>query len=212
MDRENELSPIMKRRLAELGELSQEDTERMKEIEDLETLLRQFYKDHIDAQALWEKLKEFEKQGKQFLLRDAYMKLRNSFKWRGLPIKFVERDDGTLYLEFREEAEKALVLELTDSNFDDAVKEHPLLVVDCWAEWCAPCRMIAPIIEELAEAHQGKVTFGKLNVDHNRSVATRYQIMSIPTLLVFKDGQLVDTKLGAMPKQMLESEIVKHTD
>ena len=212
MDREKELSPIMKRRLAELGELSQEDKERMKELEGLEALLKQFYKDHIDAQALWERLKEFEKQGKQFLLRDAYIKLKGSFKWKGLLIKFVERDDGTLYLEFREESEKALVLELTDSNFDDAVKEYPLLVVDCWAEWCAPCRMVAPIIEDLAEAHQGKITFGKLNIDYNRSVATRYQIMSIPTILIFKEGQLVDTKLGAMPRQVLEPEIIKHTD
>ncbi|MBN1691723.1 MAG: thioredoxin [Dehalococcoidia bacterium] len=108
-----------------------------------------------------------------------------------------------------EEDEHALVLEITDDNFDETVKSHSVLVVDCWAEWCAPCRMVAPVIEELAEDYQGKITFGKLNVDTNQSVATRYQIMSIPTILVFKNGQMVGQKVGAMPKKMLEDEITR---
>ena len=70
--------------------------------------------------------------------------------------------------------------------------------------------MVAPVIEELAEEYQGKITFGKLNVDYNRSVAGRYGIMSIPTLLIFKNGQLVDQKVGAMSKQMLEPELTKY--
>ena len=101
------------------------------------------------------------------------------------------------------------MLELTDANFDQMIKEYPMVVVDCWAPWCAPCRIVAPIVEELAKDYQGKITFGKLNVDNNRAVSTRFGIMSIPTLLMFKNGQLVDQKVGAMPKQVLEGELTK---
>ncbi len=101
-------------------------------------------------------------------------------------------------------------IKLTDGSFDKAVKKYPLLVVDCWAEWCAPCKMIAPVIEELAEDYQGKIVFGKLEVDENQSVAMRYQIMSIPTLLIFKNGKKVGQKVGALPKRMLKSELVKY--
>jgi len=159
---------------------------------------------------LWEKLKGFEEEGKQFLLRDAYTKLKGSFKWKGLPIKFEERSDGTLSIEFREEEEEVLLLELTESNFDQVVKDYPLLVVDCWAEWCAPCKKVAPVIEELAEDYQGKITFAKLNVDYNPSAVARYQLMSIPTLLIFKNGELVDQEVGAMPKTVLESVLVRY--
>jgi len=205
------LPPIMKNKLAEIGEVTEEEKKRMKELEKLDSVLRDFFKGQLNVQGLWNKLKEFERQGKQYLLRDAYTKLKNSFKWKGLPIKFEEKGDGTLSVEFREkeETEKELVLELTDGNFDDVVKSRPLLVVDCWAQWCAPCRMVAPIIEELAEDYRGKITFSKLNVDYNRSVAARYQIMSIPTLLIFKNGQLVDQKIGVMPKHVLENELTK---
>ena len=201
----------MKNKLAEIGEVTEEEKKRMKELEKLDSVLRDFFKGQLNVQGLWNKLKEFERQGKQYLLRDAYTKLKNSFKWKGLPIKFEEKGDGTLSVEFREkeETEKELVLELTDGNFDDVVKSRPLLVVDCWAQWCAPCRMVAPIIEELAEDYRGKITFSKLNVDYNRSVAARYQIMSIPTLLISKNGQLVDQKIGVMPKHVLENELTK---
>lgn len=210
VDWEKELPPIMRERLAEVGEVTQGDKERMKELENLDSMLKEFYKGQLDAKGLWESLKEFEEQGKQFLLTDAYTKLKGSFKWKGLPIKFEAGSDGTLTVEFREEEEEALVLELTEGNFYQAVKKSPLLVVDCWAEWCAPCRMVAPVIEELAEDYQGKIVFGRLNVDYNRSVAARYQIVSIPTLLIFKNGQLVDRKIGAMPKRMLEPELTKY--
>lgn len=217
-DRAKELSPIIRDRLGEIGEVTQEDRTRMKELEKLDLLLMDFYKGQLDAQALWEKLKEMETQGKQFLLRDAYNKLKSSFKWQGLPIKFAEKSDGALSIEFREEEEgedeaeeeeKALVLELTEATFDDTVKKFPLLVVDCWAEWCAPCRMLTPVVEELARDYQGKIVFGKLNVDDNQSVVARYQVMSIPTLLIFKNGVLVDQKVGALPRNTLEPELVK---
>jgi len=209
-DWEKELSPVVKLRLAELGVTSQEDEKRIKELENLDALLEQFYKGQLDAGALWEKLREFEEPSKQFLLKDAYTKLRNSFKWKGLPIKFKEESDGTLAIMFREEEQEELVIELTDNNFDEAVKKFPVLVVDCWAEWCAPCRMVAPVIEELAESHQDDIKFAKLNIDYNRLIVSRYQVMSIPTLLIFKNGQLVDTKVGAMPRQLLEPELVKY--
>jgi len=207
---EKELPPIMRERLAEVGEVTPEDRARIKELENLDSLLKEFYQGQLDAKSLWERLTEFEEEGKQFLLRDAYAKLKGSFKWKGLPIKFEERSDGTLSIEFREEEEEALVLEITESNFDQVVKDYPLLVVDCWAEWCAPCKKVAPVIEELAENYQGKITFAKLNVDYNPSAVGRYQLMSIPTLLIFKNGELVEQKVGAMPKTVLESVLVKY--
>ena len=94
---------------------------------------------------------------------------------------------------------------LTDSNFDTEVAKHNIIVVDFWAPWCGPCRMVGPLIEELASEYVGKVTFGKLNVDENITVPSKFGVRSIPTLLVFKDGQAVDTIVGACPKPYLES-------
>ncbi len=101
-------------------------------------------------------------------------------------------------------------LTVTDAAFKEVIQNHSLVVVDCWAPWCAPCRMVAPVIEEMARDYAGRILFGKLNVDENREVATQYQIMSIPTLLIFKKGKLVDRLIGAMPRQMLEPKITKH--
>jgi len=101
-------------------------------------------------------------------------------------------------------------IEVTDLNFDEIINKGGLVVIDCWAAWCAPCRMIGPIIEELAKDYAGKILFGKLNVDKNRKVPLEYQIMSIPTILVFKDGSLVDRIIGAMPRRLLEPRITKH--
>ena len=97
-------------------------------------------------------------------------------------------------------------VEVTDASFDELVKNNPKVVVDCWAAWCAPCRMLTPIIDELAE-ERTDVKFAKLDVDKNRAVPSKYGIMSIPTLLYFKDGQLVDKTLGALPKQAIESRL-----
>jgi len=96
---------------------------------------------------------------------------------------------------------------LTTSNFDEATKKYPFLVIDCWAEWCAPCLMVHPIIENLAKKHKGKIAFAKLNIDENKEIAQRFGIMSIPTLLVFKNGQNIDSIIGAMPQDVLEEKI-----
>ena len=101
-------------------------------------------------------------------------------------------------------------VDLTDSTFEKFVQEHPLVVVDCWAAWCGPCRMVAPIIDELAKSYAGKITFGKLNVDDNPAVTAEYSIMSIPTLLVFKNSTLVDRIIGARPRASLEPMLTRH--
>ena len=100
------------------------------------------------------------------------------------------------------------VLEFTDANFEQEVlKSDQPVLVDFWAPWCGPCRMIAPTIDELAEAYDGKVRVGKLNVDENPQTAAAYGISSIPTILVFKDGEIVAKQLGAVPKAVLEQTI-----
>jgi thioredoxin 1 len=98
-------------------------------------------------------------------------------------------------------------IEVTDEILKETIQNHSLVVVDCWAPWCAPCHIVAPVVEELARDYAGKILFGKLNVDENRAVATQYQIMGIPTLLLFKDGKLADRIVGAMPRQVLERKI-----
>jgi thioredoxin len=94
-------------------------------------------------------------------------------------------------------------IQVIDADIDETIRKFPVLVIDCWAPWCGPCRMIGPVIEELAKDMQGKIIFGKLNVDENPQTSMKYGIMSIPTMLVFKNGQLVDRFVGAMPKEML---------
>jgi thioredoxin 1 len=101
-------------------------------------------------------------------------------------------------------------ININDGNLEEVVNRYDTVAVDCWAEWCAPCHMIAPILKELATEMQGKIVFGKLNVDENRNIAMKYSIMSIPTLLVFKNRELVDRIVGAMPKEMLKQQIVKY--
>ncbi len=96
---------------------------------------------------------------------------------------------------------------VSDRNFDQTVKSYPLVVVDCWAPWCAPCRAIAPVVEQLAKDYSGRVVFGKLNVDENPETQNRFGIMAIPTLLVMKKGEEVDRIVGALPKSQLESKI-----
>jgi thioredoxin 1 len=101
---------------------------------------------------------------------------------------------------------------VTDGNFDDFIKKYPFVVIDCWAPWCGPCKMVAPVIDELAKDHAGKIVFGKLNTDENMETAMKFSIMSIPTMLIFKNGELIDRPVGAMPKPMLEETITKHLD
>jgi thioredoxin 1 len=101
-------------------------------------------------------------------------------------------------------------VKISDMTFDEIIHKNNIVVVDCWAEWCGPCKMMAPIIDELAQEYSNKVMFAKLNVDENPQTASKYGIMSIPTLLVFKSSKLVDTIVGAVPKLTIESILKKH--
>lgn len=99
---------------------------------------------------------------------------------------------------------------VTDSDFEDTLRKYPYVVVDCWAPWCGPCRMLSPTVDAMAKDYRGKVVFAKLNTDENIGTASKFRIMSIPTLLFFKDGKLVDKSVGALPRPMLESQVDKH--
>ncbi|HEX7421692.1 MAG TPA: thioredoxin [Thermoanaerobaculia bacterium] len=96
------------------------------------------------------------------------------------------------------------VQQVTDANFDTTVQGGKPVLVDFWAPWCGPCRIIGPIVEELAPSYQGKAVIAKMNVDDNPGVAQRFGVTSIPTLMMFKDGKLVDRMVGAMPKGELK--------
>ena len=96
---------------------------------------------------------------------------------------------------------------LSDATFSSEISKHPLMVVDFWAAWCGPCRMVAPIVEQLAKEYAGRVAFGKLNVDENPLTSNEFQVQNIPTLLIFRDGQPVDGIIGAAPKYQIESKL-----
>ncbi|MBX2895764.1 MAG: thioredoxin [Cyclobacteriaceae bacterium] len=98
-------------------------------------------------------------------------------------------------------------IELTDSNFDQAINSEKPVLVDFWAEWCGPCKMIGPVVEELAGDYEGKAVVAKLNVDENPQITARFGVRNIPTLLVFKNGQVVDKQVGAVPKSVLSQKL-----
>ena len=98
-------------------------------------------------------------------------------------------------------------IHLSDENFEEAVKKYSFVVIDLWAPWCMPCNMVTPVIESLAKKHKGKVFFGKVNIDENPAIANKFGVMSIPTLLVFKNGEKVDELVGAMPENMLAEKL-----
>ncbi|RJX16594.1 thioredoxin [Candidatus Bathyarchaeota archaeon] len=101
-------------------------------------------------------------------------------------------------------------VKITDADFNKFISSYPLVVVDFWAEWCAPCRIIAPIVENLAKTYAGKVVFGKLNVDENPTTAVKYRISAIPTLVILKNGVEVERIVGVVPKNIIETTIKKY--
>ena len=104
------------------------------------------------------------------------------------------------------------VTAVTDANFEDEVeKAEGLTIVDFWATWCGPCRMVAPILDQLATDYQGKVKITKLDVDANIKTGSRFNVRSIPTLLFFKDGKVVDQIIGAVPRTQIEAKLQQHS-
>lgn len=101
----------------------------------------------------------------------------------------------------------AKALELTDATFEATIKSDKPVLVDFWAEWCGPCKMIGPSVEELASDYEGRAVVAKINVDENPQVVAKYGVRSIPTLLVFKNGQIVDKQIGAVPKSVLAGKL-----
>lgn len=101
-----------------------------------------------------------------------------------------------------------MALEFTDANFDELVmKSDKPVLVDFWAEWCGPCRMVGPVVEELAKDYEGKAVIGKVNVDNNPNISSQFGIRNIPTILFFKDGKIVDKQVGAVPKSVLAGKL-----
>ena len=101
-----------------------------------------------------------------------------------------------------------MAIEFTDANFDELVlKSDKPVLVDFWAEWCGPCRMVGPSVEELSKEYEGKAVIGKMNVDNNPNVSTQFGIRNIPALLYFKNGQVVDKQIGAVPKSILAGKL-----
>ncbi len=209
----------LRQRLESIGTMTEEERQTVADEAQLDDLLRRYFTNDIDSEVVLEAMQEYATAGKWNLLRLAREKLNASFKKDEHGITFTDNADGSITVTKEERVQKPVqeqpgtqgqVLEVTDATFEATVAGPGVVVVDCWAVWCGPCRMVAPVIEELAKDYAGKVTFAKLDVDKNPATARRYGIQSIPTLLFFKDGKLVEQKIGAMPKAMLEPVVKKH--
>jgi thioredoxin 1 len=168
--------------------------------------------------AKWWESKEYESQLKKLIEESERLKEERLKKERRAlkdeELERIRQDKLRKLMEKATETQKKSVankpVDLTDATFKEAIQNHTLVVVDCWAPWCGPCLYVSPVIEEIAQDYAGKIFFGKLNVDENRRVAMQYSIMSIPTLLIFKNGRLVDQIIGAMPRGMLEPKITRY--
>ncbi|MEF8874238.1 MAG: thioredoxin [Candidatus Thermoplasmatota archaeon] len=101
-------------------------------------------------------------------------------------------------------------IKVNDNDFQETIDNYPLVLVDFWAEWCGPCKMMEPVLEELAEEYQGEVVIAKMNVDNNQKVPNNFGVSSIPTLVLFKNGERVDRMIGALQKQQLEQKFEEH--
>ena len=129
-----------------------------------------------------------------------------------LELKRVREKKLRRLTELKEKEQEMIVepVHVTDSNFNEIVNKHSLALIDCWAPWCGPCLALTPTIEKLAEEYAGKVFIGKLNVDENLKTAERFQIFSIPTMLIMKNGKEVDRIVGLVPKNHVEAVLKKH--
>lgn len=104
-----------------------------------------------------------------------------------------------------------MALELTDASFDAEVIQSPIpVLVDFWAPWCHPCRMLAPTVDQISTEYAGRVKVGKVNTDENQQIAIKYEITGLPTLLIFKNGQVVDSLVGAQPKDRITAKLNSH--
>ncbi len=124
--------------------------------------------------------------------------------------KYREQIDNNLTTNNNQNKDISGPITLTDYNFDETTRKYSLFVVDFWAPWCGPCKLVSPMIDQLAIELRGKVVFGKLNVDENPTVANIFGIQSIPTLIIFKNGEAIDGLMGAVPKQQLISTISRY--
>jgi len=129
-----------------------------------------------------------------------------------LELKRVREKKLRRLTELKEKEQEMIVepVHVTDSNFNEIVNKHSLALIDCWAPWCGPCLALTPTIEKLAEEYAGKVFIGKLNVDENLKTAERFQIFSIPTMLIMKNGKEVDRIVGPVPKNHVDAVLRKH--
>ena len=124
-------------------------------------------------------------------------------------IKKKQLDDLLKHQQEQQAVQETPVIDLNSSNFDDALSKNKLLLVDFWAEWCGPCRQIAPAVDEIASEYDGKAIVGKVNVDHHPTIASQYGIRSIPSLLVFLNGEVQQQIVGAVSKEEIAEALDK---
>jgi thioredoxin 1 len=127
-----------------------------------------------------------------------------------IPVILIARNSnvGTGSSDATHKNQNTMALQITDANFEETVlKSDKPVLVDFWAEWCGPCRMVGPIVEEISNEYAGKAVVGKVDVDNNPEISMRFGIRNIPTLLIFKGGQVVDKQVGAVPKNVLTEKL-----